>query len=253
MPDGTSVVREVERGSGDRRCTHAQYAHSWIRDAIVSGTLEEGQELSQVQLSREIGVSRTPLREAIRKLEAEGWLASEPNRCVRVARVSLEELEQLYAMRVTLESLALTLAVPRLTPTELEAAAAILDEADEVLHRDDYDNWERLNRDFHSVLVAPAGASILQSCQGLISACFRYRKVYVLAQPAAFVRAETDHRVILQACELGDAAAAASALARHLARTALTLLAAADPLYDPAGIRAAVTMATSRPSTELGV
>ncbi|HEY4348394.1 MAG TPA: GntR family transcriptional regulator [Gaiellaceae bacterium] len=242
-----------EGDPGDRRCTHAQYALSWIRDAIVDGALEEGQELSQVQLSREIGVSRTPLREAIRGLEAEGWLASEPNGGVRVARVSLGELEQLYAMRVTLESLALTLATPRLTSAELETAGEVLDQADDALQRSDYGEWERLNQDFHSVLLAPAGHAIVQNCRALIAACFRYRKVYVLARPAAFVQAETDHRTILQSCELRDAPGAALALARHLARTALTLLAAADPLYDPVGIRAAMAMVPSRPSAELGV
>jgi DNA-binding GntR family transcriptional regulator len=245
MVEATGTSAEPRLGSPQ---THARGAREWIRNAIVKGELEEGRLVSQVQLSREIGVSRTPLREAMRMLEAEGWLESQPNGTMRVARVSPAELEQFYAMRVALESLAITLAVPRLSEADLSLARGMLAESGELLASEAYDEWEQLNRQFHSLLISPAGDSILQSCQGLIDAGWRYRKVYVLAQPLAFVHAETDHRLILDACEERDAPRAAAALARHLTRTALTLLAAADPGHDPVTVRTAMLMVVGNQS-----
>lgn len=136
--------------------------------------------------------------------------------------------------------------VARLTDHELGAAREMLDDGEALLREGAYDEWERVNRDFHSILIAPACESVLQSCQGIIDGCFRYRKVYVLAQPLAFVHGQTDHRLVLDACEARDPGKAAAALARHLARTALTLLAAADPGYDPVAVRTAMRMVAGR-------
>jgi DNA-binding GntR family transcriptional regulator len=86
----------------------------------------------------------------------------------------------------------------------------------------------------------------------LIDACWRYRKVYVLTRATAFGSADVDHRIILEACAARDHVGAADALARHLAKTALTLLAAADPAYDPVVVRTATQLATGSKSTSKG-
>src|ERR1051326_3114368 len=94
-----------------------------IEQAIVSGELEPGTVLRQEQLSERFGVSRTPIREALRRLAALGLVSFVPNRGVRVRTLSRDELREAFLVRAELESLATAVAVPRMT----EAALAALD------------------------------------------------------------------------------------------------------------------------------
>src|SRR5260370_24706881 len=96
-----------------------EVVHERLRNAILRGELDPTVPLSQVQLAARLGVSRTPLREALRMLQREGLIDSEPNRQVRVAQLSVADLEQLYASRVLLEALAVRLTVPAYTPDDL--------------------------------------------------------------------------------------------------------------------------------------
>ena len=90
-----------------------------VRNAILDGQLAPGAVMSQVALAEELGISRTPLREALRMLQSEGLVEGEPNRRVRVAPMTASDLEELYVMRVTLEAEALRLSVPRMTSEDL--------------------------------------------------------------------------------------------------------------------------------------
>ena len=104
------------------------HVHEHLRQRILDGTIPPGTVLSQVQLAQQLGVSRTPLREALRLLQEERLVLAEHNHRVRVADINLEELEALYASRIMLESLALALTVPRLSQGELDALAQVLDD-----------------------------------------------------------------------------------------------------------------------------
>ena len=83
-----------------------------VRAAILDGELAPGAVMSQVALAEELGISRTPLREALRMLQSEGLVEGEPNRRVRVAPMTARDLEEVCVMRVTLEAEALRLSVP---------------------------------------------------------------------------------------------------------------------------------------------
>src|SRR5207244_5260841 len=97
-----------------------EVVHARLRDGIVRGEFDPRVPISQVQLARRLGVSRTPLREALRMLQREGLIDSEPNRRVRVAPLSVSDLEQLYAARVVVEALALRLSAPHFTEVDME-------------------------------------------------------------------------------------------------------------------------------------
>src|SRR5262249_61656538 len=101
----------VERAAGVVRAR--------LRSAILGGDPAPTAPLSQVRLAARLGVSRPPLREALRMLQREGLIDSEPNRRVRVAKLSLADLEQLYAGRVLIEALAVRLTVPAYTVDDL--------------------------------------------------------------------------------------------------------------------------------------
>src|SRR5438309_9294220 len=93
--------------------------HEQIRTAILRGDFRADEEISQVQLARDLGISRTPLREVLRMLQREGLVIQQSNRRLQVAGVSLSDLEQLYVTRLPIEALAIRFSVPRLESAEL--------------------------------------------------------------------------------------------------------------------------------------
>src|SRR3954449_10655230 len=93
--------------------------HARLRAAILSGEIAEGAVTSQATLAERFGVGRTPLREALRMLQREGLIISEPNRRVRVAGLSADDVEELYIMRIALEAIAIRLTVPVLSATDI--------------------------------------------------------------------------------------------------------------------------------------
>ena len=96
----------------------ADLVHDQLREQILTGVLAPGLVVSQVQLARELGVSRTPLREAVRMLQREGLVAGEANRMIRIASFSIADVEELYAVRIANEALGIRLTVPKLTATD---------------------------------------------------------------------------------------------------------------------------------------
>src|SRR6185437_10046446 len=101
------------------RRDNVEQVYRRVREAIVGGEIAPGAVMSQVSLADELGISRTPLREALRMLQSEGLVEAQRNRRVRVAAVSPADLEELCIMRVTLEAEAIRLAVPRMTAEDL--------------------------------------------------------------------------------------------------------------------------------------
>ena len=101
---GSPEIKAGERNGDETIELSTRTVYETLRAGILRGELDADAPISQVQLARQLGVSRTPLREALRMLQREGLIESEPNRRVRVSRMSLTEVEQLYAMRVMLET-----------------------------------------------------------------------------------------------------------------------------------------------------
>jgi DNA-binding GntR family transcriptional regulator len=220
-----------------------EVVHDRLRNAILRGELDPTVPLSQVQLAARLGVSRTPLREALRMLQREGLIYSEPNRQVRVAELSVADLEQLYAARVLIEALAVRLTVPRFEAQDLAGLKDSLASMTE-LKGHDLDMWEAAHKRFHGLLRRYAGDRIGRLAADLSDHTERYRRVY-MAEPRAWSAAAAEHTAIASACESGSAAAASVQLARHLARTALTLIAVFDPEHEPTAVREALRLVTA--------
>src|SRR5574344_2068817 len=90
-----------------------------LREAIISGVLRPGERLMEIQLAEELGVSRTPVREAIRKLELEGFVIMIPRRGTYVANLSIKDINDVYEIRISLDVLAAGLAAERIEPEEI--------------------------------------------------------------------------------------------------------------------------------------
>src|SRR5579885_1654687 len=109
-----------------------------VREAILDGELAPGTVMSQVALAEDLGISRTPLREALRMLQSEGLIDAQPNRRVRVAPMTPQDLEDLWIIRVTLEAEALRLSVPRMTPEDLAGLEGHMAEMAHYAANEDY-------------------------------------------------------------------------------------------------------------------
>ena len=148
--------------------------YSSLRESILNGALPPGESLSQVQLASQLGVSRGPLREAVRMLQREGLVEAEVNRRGRVSSFSIDDLEQLYAMRIVHESLAIRINVPRFTKRDIDALRGCLRRM-EALAGHDLRQWQGVDREFHFTLLAHAGDRLMRTIRELYDHADRYR------------------------------------------------------------------------------
>jgi DNA-binding GntR family transcriptional regulator len=184
-----------------------------LREAILRGLFQGGQQLHQEEIAAHLGVSRLPVREALRQLEQEGLVVYRLNRGAVVSELSADEVQEIYEIRCSLESLALRLAIPHLTPDDFQRATTILDTTD---RETDVSQWGKLNRDFHTLLYAPARRSRLLS---LITALHRNVDRYLRMEMVVLAykeRSQQEHRLILEACQQRDSSTAVTLLTQHI-------------------------------------
>ncbi len=209
-----------------------------VRAAILDGELAPGAVMSQVALAEELGISRTPLREALRMLQSEGLVEGEPNRRVRVAPMTARDLEELCIMRVTLEAEALRLSVPSMTSEDIARLEGHMAQMAHYADQKDYRRWNAPHERFHRTLTEHAGERVNFVLSQMFDHAERYRRLHIGHGPGAW--ATPQHRDILDACKAGDRDKAAALLAGHLARTGLEVSELLDPGYAPELLRTAV-------------
>ena len=192
-----------------------------LRTAILDGRLAEGATLRQEDLAERLGVSRMPVREAIRRLHAEGLVEVLPSRRVRVAALSRAEIEDIYDMRAVLEPLAVRLAVPRMTRARLRDAAYALEAADD---EQDADTFGVRNAAFHLALMNPCERPrLLAEVASLLDLSDRYQRA-ALRDPEHNARVREEHAALLAAARAGDAVLAADLTERHVRQAGARLL-----------------------------
>lgn len=183
-----------------------------LSDRIIAGTIPAGSPLRQDHIAEEFGASHVPVREAFRRLEAQGLVVSAPRRGVRVAGFSQEEVREVAEMRAVLEALALRNAFPHMTK-------AMLDKAEEINRAGDraktVQDWEAANRAFHHAILAPcAMPRLLQAIADLQTASARF--LFSGWRAEWDMPTDRDHQAILDALRAGQIDTAASALDRHV-------------------------------------
>lgn len=183
-----------------------------LAERIIRGEIAPDARLRQDHIAEEFSTSHVPVREAFRRLEAQGLAISLPRRGVRVAAFDLKEVKEVAEMRAALEVLALRHAAPHLTP-------AIMDEAEEATREGDaaadVHAWEAANRRFHRLILAPSGMRrLLASIDDLHAASARF--LFSAWQSGWEKRTDHDHRAILAALRQGRTEEAAAILQRHV-------------------------------------
>jgi DNA-binding GntR family transcriptional regulator len=198
------------------RSTLADAAAEGIRQMILNGELAVGSPLRQEELAAQLGVSRTPLREAIAKLATEGLVVADSHRGAVVAKPSLDELRETYEIREALEVLAGRLAAELCTPEDIAALESVL-----ALFTDVTDTaaWAELNTRFHMEMYAISGRK--QLCK-LISTMRNRTELFVrmlVSSPDRLEQAHQDHVRILAALEARDPDATEEEIRAHLSTT----------------------------------
>lgn len=231
----------MEKLSAERQ--NVDLVHDRLRAAILRGEYAPGEELQQVPLAGQLGVSRTPLREAFRLLQREGLLETSPNRSYRVTMFSAGDLEELYVTFLPLQALAIRLTIPRMESEDIATMHGDLAQMDHYASMHDFEAWERPHRAFHRRLIQHAGRRVVDLLDQLSDHAGRYRRVYLEGTTYGFVAAAEEHREILEACRAGQADVAAACLAQHLAHTALDVLGMAEAAYEPHALKTALAVA----------
>ena len=192
-----------------------------LREAILHGFYDAGQPLRQDEIAATLQVSKIPVREALRRLEAEGLVVFYANRGATVAPLRSDEAQEIAEIRIALETLALRLALPNLTLRDLRHARGILDDLD---GEHDSAKWGALNRDFHQSLYAPARRPQLLALITTQHRRFdRYMRV-VLAAMQHQHQSQMEHHTLLDACEQRNGTTAARVLEQHIAGAAQILV-----------------------------
>ena len=223
-----------------------------LRERILDGSYPPGSVLSQVTLAQELGVSRTPLREAMRRLEAEGLIESEQNRRTRVRTIHPEELDVIFTERILIETTGIRVTVPRFSEDDLNGLHLQYAAMRVSLERGDLPSWERAHTLFHHVLVMHASPKLRESIDAQVERAERFRRRF-LPMPYSLQTFPVEFQGLLEACVIRDAELAVRRIARKLARSALTVLAQSSPEYEPHAIRAAIVMlGADQPETPNG-
>ncbi|MGE5544703.1 MAG: GntR family transcriptional regulator [Bacillota bacterium] len=170
-----------------------------LRDAIIRGILKPGERLMEVQLAEELGVSRTPVREAIRKLELEDLVVMIPRKGAYVSSISLKDIADVFEVRAAMETLAAGLAAERITAEELEELERILVKKAEIIEANDLDRLVEIDTLFHECLYqASRNAKLVQIINNLSEQIHRFRSTS-LASPGRMKEALEEHRKIVEA------------------------------------------------------
>lgn len=194
----------------------AEPIYEALKAAITAGTLLPGEPLRQDDIARQHGVSKIPVREALLRLEVDGFVQFRKNKGATVREVSATEILNLMDIRIALECRALELAVPQLAQSDLARAHALLDEYDSATN---LESWSALNIQFHQALYEPCGNDPLLQMIRDVRARLGPAVRLLVTETTGLERPQDEHRAILAACEAGDVTAAVRVLRGHIETT----------------------------------
>jgi DNA-binding GntR family transcriptional regulator len=213
------------------RQTAARLVADSLRTAIQSGRLVDGAELNQVALAEHFGTSRVPVREALRALEAEGWITAQPHRRAVVQSLSLERVNEIFDVRALLEAHLVRKTAGAIAPADLAALRALCDTMDAMR---DHHEWVAANHRFHHDLLAAAASPMtLELIEQLASQVERYLRQFG-ADVIRESEAGDEHRAIVAAVAAHDAERAAELITAHIDRTRGRVIDALDRNRPPA-------------------
>lgn len=212
MPVTKNNVIEKKQRSGKS----GNIIYQQLRDDILVNKLPANQSLKQDSIAAQFGVSKIPVREALRLLEADGLVEFIPRRGAFVVELTENDILENLEIRIALESHALRLAIPNMTGLDIQDAEKILSEYEQT---NNINRWSELNSQFHYCIYAPCGFSkllrMIQVNKERTSTFMRLK----ISQVSGLKRPHKEHIAILEACKKGDCLLGVKLVQRHIDHT----------------------------------
>ena len=187
-----------------------------LRQGILKGDLKPGERLMEIHLADRLGVSRTPIREAIRMLELEGLVTMIPRKGAEVARISKQDLRDVLEVRKSLDSLAVRLACDRITDEEKDELRKTEEDFEQSIRKGDVTSIAEADVRFHDVILkAGKNGRLMQMINNLAERMFRYRLEYI-KDSRNHSRLIEEHRKIIEYIVDGDKDSACEAIETHI-------------------------------------
>ncbi len=210
--------------------TKQELIYQELYDGIVDGRYRPGERLDLDAIAERVGTSRTPVREAIRRLESEGLVTSVPHRGTVVSQLSIDEIAELYHIRAVLEGLAARLAAGNLTDADADGLRSLCQEMRSDAVRQGDEAFLELNRQFHEIIYRAAQAPLLHEyIINLYASTSRYRRL-TASSPGRLDEILDEHEELARALIAGDAAEAERVSNLHHENNARTLSQLAGPI-----------------------
>jgi DNA-binding GntR family transcriptional regulator len=196
----------------------AEAVHMTLREAILHGALPAGQPLGEIQLASVFGRSRTPVREAILKLESEGLAARFPRRGLVVAQITREEVLEVYAVREVIDGLSARLAALGTLPTELDRLVWLNERLRAAAEQGDANAMTHLNIEFHEAICQASRNTLLQEFMRRIHEWVRRFEDTTMSVPGRGLEAVGEHEKLIDAIRARDPEAAERIARAHMDR-----------------------------------
>jgi DNA-binding GntR family transcriptional regulator len=218
------AARGTARKLPERVALH-ELARDRLRTLIVRGDLAPGAALQETHLSEELGISRTPLREALKLLAAEGLLELRSNRSAQIAPLRKNEIDEIFEVISAIEGIAAQLAASRITNQELKRLTQLQERME--AHHDGgrLEEYFRINQEIHGFIVACAKNGVLQSTHATLLARAERARYFALSSRTRWDDSVREHRQILKALKARDAEAASRFMTQHVLRTGRAVIA----------------------------
>lgn len=187
-----------------------------LRQAILTGELKPGERLMEIHLANRLGVSRTPIREAIRMLELEGLVTMVPRKGAEVSRISKQDISDVLEVRSSLDALSVRLACERITPEEITKLEEAADAFRAAIESGDLTAVAQADVDFHDIIVASSkNKRLVQMVNNLAERVYRYRLEYIKDKSSHNMLIR-EHQEILDRIKAKDVSGAESAIIKHV-------------------------------------
>jgi len=187
-----------------------------IRGAIMNGTLQPRERLMEIQMAEELGVSRTPIREALRKLELEGFIVMVPRKGAYVSDLSFKDIADVFEIRAALEGLAAGLAAERITEEELERMERLLVEKQEAITQDDISKLVEVDTKFHELMYQASRNVRLGSIISNLREQIQRFRLTSLSYPGRNKLSLEEHKKIVEAIQARDYQLARQLATEHI-------------------------------------
>ena len=195
-----------------------------IRRDIIIGKLSPGERLVEIKLAEELQASRGLIREALLQLTSEGFLTSQKNRGISVAKLTLKQIDEIYSLRCLMEGYAVRLTAERLQKNGLAKLKAMHKALLKATKNGSLADWSDINIDFHKFFIENSSNNhLIQILDGLRCRTYRY-SIFIVTIPGAQEIFIKDHANIIKACEAGDPKAAQEFMEKHMENSKNALL-----------------------------